>query len=88
MQAHLFVVRSKRRDELQGYLKSQGVNTLVHYPVPPHLQRAYQELAAPTASFPIAEAIHREALSLPIGPHLSDTCAVTVVQALLSIHRA
>jgi len=70
---HLFVVRSKQRDSLQAYLKSHGVNTLVHYPVPPHLQKAYPELEISRGTFPVTEAIHREVLSLPMGPHLSDS---------------
>jgi dTDP-4-amino-4,6-dideoxygalactose transaminase len=77
---HLFVVRSTRRDELQRYLKSQGVNTLVHYPVPPHLQEAYKDADLADA-YPIAEAIHREALSLPIGPHLDESGAERAVEA-------
>lgn len=78
---HLFVVRSNRRDELQRYLKSQGVNTLVHYPVPPHLQLAYKDASLPGA-YPIVEAIHREALSLPMGPHLTGEEAARVVEAV------
>ena len=70
---HLFVIRSKQRDSLQAYLKSRGVNTLVHYPVPPHLQQAYPELEISRGTFPVTEAIHREVLSLPMGPHLSDS---------------
>ena len=69
---HQFVIRSKRRDDLQEYLKQEGVETLIHYPIPPHLQRAYQEMGVREGSFPISEAIHKEVLSLPIGPHLSD----------------
>jgi dTDP-4-amino-4,6-dideoxygalactose transaminase len=83
---HLFVVRSKRRDELQRYLKSQGVNTLVHYPVPPHLQSAYKDAALP-ADYPISEAIHREVLSLPMGPHLSEQEAARVVEAVRSLNQ-
>ncbi len=79
---HLFVVRSRHRDEIQSYLKSRGVNTLVHYPVPPHLQKAYPELAFPAAAFPITEAIHREVLSLPMGPHLSDTGVLRVIEGV------
>jgi dTDP-4-amino-4,6-dideoxygalactose transaminase len=78
---HLFVVRSKRRDELQRHLKSLGVNTLVHYPVPPHLQEAYRGLVE-GAAFPITEAIHREVLSLPIGPHLKEADATRVVEGV------
>lgn len=83
---HLFVVRSKHRDELQRYLKSQGVNTLVHYPVPPNLQAAYKDLSLP-CEYPIAEAIHREALSLPMGPHLSEEQAARVVEAARAFDR-
>jgi dTDP-4-amino-4,6-dideoxygalactose transaminase len=79
---HQFIVRSRRRDELQQYLKREGVDTLIHYPVPPHLQRAYQEMGKGSGSFPISEAIHREVLSLPIGPHLSEEEASYVVEAL------
>jgi len=80
---HLFVVRSNRRDELQRHLKSQGVNTLVHYPVPPHLQLAYKDASLPGA-YPIAEAIHREVLSLPMGPHLSEAATNRVIQPIRS----
>jgi dTDP-4-amino-4,6-dideoxygalactose transaminase len=77
---HLFVVRSTRRDELQRYLKSVGVNTLVHYPVPPHLQSAYNDAGLPS-EYAISEAIHREVLSLPMGPHLCEEEAARVVEA-------
>jgi dTDP-4-amino-4,6-dideoxygalactose transaminase len=81
---HLFVVRSRRRDEFQRFLKAAGVNTLVHYPVPPHLQKAYKEMGLGEGAYPISEAIHREALSLPIGPHLSGEAAARVVEAARS----
>lgn len=81
---HLFVVRSRHRDALQRYLKSAGVSTLVHYPVPPHLQQAYKDMAYKSGSFPITEAIHREVLSLPMGPHLSESHAAQVIQAVRS----
>jgi dTDP-4-amino-4,6-dideoxygalactose transaminase len=69
---HLFVVRHPRRDELQKHLAARGVGTLIHYPVPPHLQQAYAELGRAPGSYPLAERQAREVLSLPIGPHLSD----------------
>ncbi|MEK6299789.1 MAG: DegT/DnrJ/EryC1/StrS family aminotransferase [Acidobacteriota bacterium] len=81
---HLFVIRSKRRDELQRYLKSVGVSTLVHYPVPPHLQKAYLEMGFGEGSLPVSETIHREALSLPMGPHLSDEDVICVIEAVQS----
>ena len=82
---HLFVVRSKMRDELQRQLKGLGVSTLVHYPVPPHLQEAYKDPGTPPGSFPLTEAIHREVLSLPIGPHLSESDQARVVQAVKTL---
>ncbi|MES2204571.1 MAG: DegT/DnrJ/EryC1/StrS family aminotransferase, partial [Pseudomonadota bacterium] len=66
---HLFVIRTSQRDALQAYLQEKGVATLIHYPIPPYQQGAYQEMSQ--LDFPIAEKIHREALSLPMGPHLS-----------------
>jgi dTDP-4-amino-4,6-dideoxygalactose transaminase len=81
---HLFVIRSARRGELQQHLKAQGVQTLIHYPVPPHLQAAYAEMGVAEGAYPISEAIHREVLSLPIGPHLSEDSARRVVDAIKS----
>lgn len=68
---HIFVVQTSRRDDLQNYLKSKEIGTLIHYPVPPHLSKAYAELAKPKGSFPITETIASSELSLPMGPHLS-----------------
>lgn len=81
---HLFVVRSQRREALQAHLKQRGIGAMIHYPVPPHLQEAYRELNLPKGSFPISEAIHREVLSLPIGPHLSAGQAEQVIEAVKS----
>jgi dTDP-4-amino-4,6-dideoxygalactose transaminase len=79
---HLFVVRSPRRDALQKHLQDAGIGTVIHYPVPPHLQKAYQELDLPEGRFPISEALHREVLSLPMGPHLTEAQAAAVVKAV------
>ncbi|MFL6213234.1 MAG: DegT/DnrJ/EryC1/StrS family aminotransferase [Blastocatellia bacterium] len=79
---HLFVVRHAQRDALQKHLKRQGVQTLIHYPVPPHLQQAYADLQIDAGAYPVSEAIHREVLSLPMGPHLSEADARRVVQAV------
>ncbi|MBE0683427.1 MAG: DegT/DnrJ/EryC1/StrS family aminotransferase [Anaerolineales bacterium] len=68
---HIFVVQTPHRDALQQFLKSKGVGTLIHYPVPPHLSKAYAELGFPKGAFPITETIASSALSLPMGPHLS-----------------
>jgi dTDP-4-amino-4,6-dideoxygalactose transaminase len=68
---HIFPIRHLRRDDLQKYLKNKGVDTLIHYPVPPHLSGAYADLSMPKGTFPIAEKIASSELSLPMGPHLS-----------------
>ena len=67
---HLFVVRTKWRDQLQRYLTEKGIQTLIHYPIPPHHQQAYREWN--TLSFPVTELIHREVLSLPISSVLKE----------------
>jgi len=79
---HLFVVRSKIRDQLQLQLSQAGIDTLIHYPIPPHLQGAYAELGYRGGDFPVAEAIHREVLSLPIGPQISAEAIAKVVKQL------
>jgi dTDP-4-amino-4,6-dideoxygalactose transaminase len=69
---HLYVIRCGRRDELQSFLEARGITTLIHYPVPIHLQKAYSELGYRAGDFPAAEACSSEILSLPIFPELSD----------------
>lgn len=63
---HIFTIRTKKRDELQKYLIDNGVQTIIHYPVPPHKQECYKEWNG--LSFPITEQIHNEELSLPMSP--------------------
>jgi dTDP-4-amino-4,6-dideoxygalactose transaminase len=77
---HLFVVRTPERVLLQKYLTNCGVQTLIHYPVPPHKQGAYQELSY--LSLPVSEMIHREVLSLPMGPAMDAGHAQYVLDAL------
>lgn len=74
---HIFAVRCARRDELQAYLAGQGIGTVIHYPVPPHRQPAYGEWNH--LSLPITEQIHREVLSLPIGPTLSEKEVAAII---------
>ncbi|MEA5669848.1 DegT/DnrJ/EryC1/StrS family aminotransferase [Pseudomonas sp. MH2] len=76
---HLFVVRTPCRSELQQYLSTQGVQTLIHYPIPPHKQNAYKEWNE--LSFPLTERLHEEVLSLPMGPTLSDDEVDSVIAA-------
>jgi dTDP-4-amino-4,6-dideoxygalactose transaminase len=69
---HLYVIRHKKRDELQAHLTKNGIGTLIHYPVPPHMQQAYKEFNYKKGDFPISEEIHETCLSLPIYPGLTD----------------
>lgn len=77
---HLFVVRSMMRENLQKYLIGEGIETLIHYPIPPHKQRAYREWN--NVTFPITEAIHREVLSLPLSPVLERHEVHRIVEAV------
>jgi dTDP-4-amino-4,6-dideoxygalactose transaminase len=70
---HLFVVRTARRDDLQALLSAHNIGTLIHYPIPPHLQPAYSQLGYSAGSFPIAEKMAGEVLSLPLWPHLRES---------------
>ncbi|MCK6567323.1 MAG: erythromycin biosynthesis sensory transduction protein eryC1 [Chloroflexi bacterium] len=81
---HIFPVRHPRRDELQAHLKANGVDTLIHYPVPPHLSGAYADMGYSRGAFPIAEAIADSELSLPMGPHLGEGDAERVVEVIQS----
>ncbi|MHB1116072.1 DegT/DnrJ/EryC1/StrS family aminotransferase [Sideroxydans sp.] len=81
---HLFVVRHPRRDALQKILTEAGIGTLIHYPIPPHKQRAYADIGMAAEAFPLASRIADEVLSLPIGPHLSSELADEVISAVRS----
>jgi dTDP-4-amino-4,6-dideoxygalactose transaminase/glycosyltransferase involved in cell wall biosynthesis len=80
---HLYVVKSVKRTELTGRLTAGGIGWLIHYPVPPHLQEAYEQLRFSPDSFPITERIAQQVLSLPIGPHMTDSVVSTVIAALM-----
>ena len=69
---HLYVVRTAHRDALQEYLTEQHIGTLIHYPVPPHLQQAYADLGLIAGAYPIAEALAATSLSLPMWPGMSE----------------
>jgi dTDP-4-amino-4,6-dideoxygalactose transaminase len=79
---HLFVVRSTQRDTLQDQLAKQGVGTLVHYPIPPHLQHAYHQMGIEVGALPVSERLHQEVLSLPISPHISSEQVSRVIKAV------
>lgn len=78
---HLFVVRTENRNDLQDYLLKNGIETVIHYPIPPHKQKAFPEWN--NLSFPITEKIHDEVLSLPISPIMSDD-EVSIVISILN----
>ena len=77
---HLFVIRTSKRDELQKYLADNSIETLIHYPIPPHKQKAYKEWN--NESYPISERIHNEVLSLPISGVQSLENTMRIVKVL------
>ena len=81
---HIFPIFSEKREQLQQYLRTRGIETLIHYPVPPHKQNCYSEFAE--YSFPISEKIHSTELSLPISPVMTDKEAEYVAEIINSFH--
>ncbi len=77
---HLFVIRTQLRDQLQQYLTENGIQTLIHYPIPPHKQKAFKEWKV--LSLPITEIIHNEVLSLPISPVMNQSEINNVISKL------
>ena len=77
---HLFVIRCEERDQLQNYLEQNGIQTLIHYPIPPHKQPALVNWNH--LSFPITEKIHNEVLSLPMSPIMADEQVKNVIEVL------
>ncbi|MEI6730234.1 MAG: DegT/DnrJ/EryC1/StrS family aminotransferase [Pseudomonadota bacterium] len=81
---HLFVVRTDKRDTLQSHLATLGIETMVHYPIAPHLQAAYADLNLPLGTYPIAEELQNQVLSLPIYPQMSNGQVEQVIAGCLS----
>jgi len=79
---HQFIIRHKKRDDLIKNLKNSGIGTMIHYPIPPHLQLAYKEMGKKKGDYPISEIIHKEVLSLPISPEISLLEIEAVLEAL------
>ena len=79
---HQFVIHTEYRDELQKYLQEKGINTLIHYPIPPHLSEAYRYLGKKEGDYPIAEKYAKEVLSLPIYNGMTDEEIEEVVTAI------
>jgi len=84
---HLYVIRTKEREALQRHLTEVGIGTLIHYPIPPHLQLAYAGLGYKRGDFPIAEGMADEVISLPMGPQLAYAGADAVIAALLAAEK-
>jgi dTDP-4-amino-4,6-dideoxygalactose transaminase len=76
---HLYVVRTTQREDLQRHLQESGVQTLIHYPIPPHKQQAYQGRSQ--QEYPLTESIHQQVLSLPISPVMSNAQVQQVIDA-------
>lgn len=83
---HLFVIRSSARYSLKARFDKAGIGTLIHYPIPPHAQQAYQSLNFDSEAFPLANRLAEEVLSLPIGPHLTSDIASVVANASEESH--
>jgi dTDP-4-amino-4,6-dideoxygalactose transaminase len=82
---HLFVVRHAQRDWFKAALERDGVQTLIHYPVPPHLSEAYRRSSVDFDEFPLAEQLASEVLSLPMGPHLTLAQQDRVIEAVREV---
>jgi dTDP-4-amino-4,6-dideoxygalactose transaminase len=79
---HLYVVRTTKRDALMQHLTDNEIGTLIHYPIPPHLQQAYSNLGFTKGDFPIAEEIADTCLSLPIWPGMHETEVAFVAKSI------
>lgn len=84
---HLFVIRTSVRDRLRQYLLDAGIETMIHYPYPPHLQPVYRELGWRKGSFPIAEEIATNALSLPLWPGMRESQIAFIVENIRQFYR-
>lgn len=79
---HLFVVRCSQRDKLQKHLEQCGIETFIHYPVPPHLSEAYAEIGFQIGDFSITEELANTILSLPVGPHLNTDALKHIIKTI------
>ena len=79
---HLYTIRHPQRDRLAEHLAKHGIATMIHYPIPPHLQPAYSSLGKKKGDYPITEKIHSEILSLPIGPTMPFEQVIKVISAV------
>ena len=81
---HLYVLKTNHRDKLQQYLKSKDIGTLIHYPIPPHLQKAYARLGFKKGDFPISEKLSETTLSIPLWPGMTRDNVMYVCDSIRS----
>ena len=81
---HQYVIRTKKRDELEAFLKEKGIMTIIHYPIPPHLSEAYRYLGYEKGSFPITEEYARTVLSIPMYNGMTESEQDRVTECLNS----
>jgi dTDP-4-amino-4,6-dideoxygalactose transaminase len=85
---HVYALLADRRDDLQAHLAAQGVPTIIYYPVPLHLQKCYADQGWQAGDFPVAEAVSRRILPLPMYPELTDEQADYVVKQVRAFYGA
>jgi dTDP-4-amino-4,6-dideoxygalactose transaminase len=84
---HQYTIRASRRDELQAYLKAKGIPSIIYYPVPLHLQKAYRQASAPEGSFPVAERLSKAVLSLPMHTEMTEEQLDYICSTVISFYR-
>ena len=82
---HLYVIQHEKRDAIRAALETMGIESGIHYPTPPHLQKAFADLSFKEGDFPISEKLHKTVLSLPISPIMSDESVEMVIAKLNQI---
>ena len=81
---HLFVIQSQERERVQGRLNEEKISSLIHYPIPPHMQRAYKDSGHSEGQLPISERLAKRCISLPIGPHLNELDVSRIISTFRS----
>ena len=84
---HLFIIEVEERDELQSFLKDRGITTLIHYPIPIHLQKAYVELGYKKGDFPVSEYLSDIILTLPMFAEMTETQIEYVCESIKSFYK-
>ena len=79
---HIYCIRTELRDKLKNYLETQGIQTLIHYPIPCFRQPVYSKMKLNVSDYPVADKVSKELLSLPIGPHLGNKEIINVSEAI------